>query len=163
MSDINGKGGYTEQDPNYILNECRKLEGDIDAYVLFKELRVAHNEVVHNGAPSSVAIAPTDKAVNDFKKLSHRFRTIKSNPRSWEPRNLPTVERLGRRLQAGLDEFRTVDAKFGRDTEQALVRNIKTINPNVTDEQLRYALEASTNPQVFQQAVCIVHSSRVSS
>lgn len=160
MSDMNGRGGYSQQDPNYMLDLCSNLEKDIDRLDLDRQNLERLQDAVVNGTDTtekSQSLQNLRRVFNDSANTQHalmdRMKKIKLDPRADEPRNKPTVERVLRRLNEVGHNYRVSNTRYeGRELEK-LVRNYKTIYPNATDAEARAACANLSDDQLFSQAV----------
>jgi len=159
MSDMNGRGGYAQQDPNHILNECSALERDVNNFELnrerFEQLqRRALDDTLVNDKIQSIRNVEkaTDEVYNTETAFVGRMIIIKKDPRAGERRNQPTVERVERRLKEVKFKYMNSTSQYQNRMREDSLRQAAIINPGATKEELE-AFVADPNVPQFAQSV----------
>jgi len=160
MSDMNGRGGNAEQDPNHILNELAALEYDIDKTLSsqIQKAKDAQKKAILEHESSQAADALSNVALAYAKELQLRLKSIQGNPRSKEPRNRPTVDRLERKLKEVIQDFRVDVMTFGKESVTGLARLIRVTDRDISLEDSQRTAEvliSGGNDQVFSHMVCL--------
>jgi t-SNARE complex subunit (syntaxin) len=164
MSDMNGRGGDAVHDPNYILNELSALEVDIDKTLSshIQKAKDAQKKAIIDrdlsGDSSKAADALTNVAVAYCKELVLRLDGIIHNPRSMEPRNRPTADRLRRKLHAVTQDLEAATMTYRQESTEGVARQIRITDRDMSVEDSRRNAETllSGGPvQIFSQRVCL--------
>lgn len=160
MSDMNGRGGNAEQDPNHILNELSALEYDIDKTLggQIQKVKDAQKQVLLGNERMETVDALNNVIFASMKDLQLRLATIIRNPRSRESRNLPTIQRLKRKIDALTHDFKVADAAYNKESVADIARNLRNANRGLgVEESERLARATVGTPQSYAQAVCLLH------
>ena len=60
---------------------------------------------------------------------------------------------MERKLKAAIQEYQQVDKDYRRNLGAQLERQYRIVNPNATEQEVRTAVEDTSNNQIFEQAV----------
>lgn len=153
-------GGFAQNDPNAILNECRDIDRGIDTVEQnLEQLRMLQQRTLEDADSSSSSAnnrqldALSSDTMALYRSLTDRVRHIKSNPESQSPKNKPQVSRVDRRLKAAITSYQQVESQFRKRTQDQMARQYRIVRPDATDEEVRAAVEDTSGGQVFSQAL----------
>ncbi|KAI9171813.1 Syntaxin-like protein psy1 [Paramyrothecium foliicola] len=147
-------------DPNAILNECRDIDRGIDEVERnLEQLRMLQQRTLDDADTSSSSMAnrQLDSLSSDtmalYRTLTERVRTIKSNREANSAKNSPQVSRVDRRLKQAIQQYQQVESQFRKRTQDQMARQYRIVRPDATEQEVRDAVEDTTNNQVFSQAM----------
>lgn len=154
-------GQAVGRNPNALLDECREIDHGIDVIEEhIQRLRQAQQASLTDPdvSPSSPTLRERDRLNEDtmvlYRNFVGRVKTLKSNPESGSPKNAPQVGRVDRRLKGAINLFQNVDRDFRKQLRDQMAREIRIVNPELTEEQIKQAVEDTTgSSQIFAQAV----------
>ncbi|EJP63095.1 t-SNARE protein [Beauveria bassiana ARSEF 2860] len=147
-------------DGNAILNECR----DIDTGVAqiernLEQLRMLQQRTLDDADSSSSSAANrqldalSSETMAQYRELTERVRTIKSHPDANTPKNKPQVGRVDRRLKQAIQQYQQVESGFRKRTQDQMARQYRIVRPDASEDEVRAAVEDTSNSQVFSQAL----------
>lgn len=154
-------GGFSQGDPNAILNECRDIDQGIDQIERnLSQLRLLQDRSLNDtdtstgSATSRQLDGLSAETMSMYRGLTERVRTIKSSRDGQQPRNAPQVSRVDRRLKQAIQEYQQVESAFRKKTQDQMARQYRIVRPDATEQEVRAAVEdTSQGSQVFQQAL----------
>lgn len=164
MTPMNGQAGaygaQSSRDPNAILNECRDIDRGIDSIQRnLRQLEDLHKRSISDTDPSqnSQNNRELDSLSSDtmtkYRNFAARIKTIRSQKESGDARNAPQVGRVDRRLKQAINEYQNLEKKY-RDTLKAqMERQYRIVRPDASEQEVREAVEDTSNNQVFSQAL----------
>ncbi|OAA63226.1 syntaxin [Akanthomyces lecanii RCEF 1005] len=145
---------------NAILNECRKIDGEIGEIERnLEELRQLQQRTLNDADSSSSSAANreldarSDDTMSLYHKLTERIRTIKSNPEALTPKNKPQVGRVERRLKQAIQQYQQLESSFQKNTQDQIARQYRIVRPDASKQEVEAAIQDPTNNQVFSQAL----------
>lgn len=157
MGAMNGRGN----DPNAILNETRDIDRGIETIERnlekLKKLQnsaIADPDTSQNTQTNRQIDALNAETMNLYRNFTERIQRIRSQPASNDARNKAQVERVRGKLQKLIGQYQEEDFQYRKKLEKQVERQLRIVNPNATDEEVKAAIEDPSNP-VFQQAVSI--------
>lgn len=154
-------GGFSQGDPNAILNECRDIDQGIDEIERnLNQLRMLQDRALNDADTSASSAtsrqldALSSETMAMYRSLTDRVRTVKSSRESREPKNAPQVGRVDRRLKQAIQNYQQVESAFRKKTQDQMARQYRIVRPEASDQEVRSAVEDSAQgAQVFQQAL----------
>lgn len=159
-----GYGPAGTRDPNAILNQCTEINRAIDTIERnLEKIRKLNQQSLNDTdtSPDSVTNEERQRLTEEtemlYRNLVGRVRNVKAQPESGTQMNAPQVGRVQRRLQTAIVAFQNVDKDYRQGLQERSEREIRIVNPDITDAELREAVENSSNSQVFTQAVSTAH------
>ena len=159
MQNINGQA--PARDPNAILNECRSIDQGIEGIQRnLERLRFLQQRSLDDPDASQTTATnrELDALSNDtmtmYRNFGARLKTIKSQKESGDPRNRPQVGMVDRKLKNAINEYQQVDRDFRHKLAAQMERQYRIVRPDASEEEVREAVEDTSNNQVFSQAVC---------
>ena len=93
----------------------------------------------------------TQAIMDQYRKLTDRVRTIKSNPESRNPRNVAQVNKTDRDLRRAIQKFQELESASRKDMQGRMERQARIAHPDATDAEIAQIVSSDT--QIFQQAV----------
>ena len=72
---------------------------------------------------------------------------------SGDPRNAPQVGRVDRKLKAAINEYQQNESEFRKKLGAQMERQYRIVRPDASEQEVREAVEDTSNNQVFSQAV----------
>lgn len=157
---VSQNSGAAGSDPNAILNECRDIDRGIDTIERnLEQLRMLQQRTLDDADSSSSSSANQQldslsaDTMSMYRSLTERVRTIKSNPDSRTPKNNPQVGRVDRRLKSAIQQYQQVESQFRKRTQDQMARQYRIVRPDASEQEVRQAVEDTSNTQVFQQAL----------
>ena len=156
MGAVNGSG----RDANAILNETTDIDRGIDTIEQnLQRLRFLQQRAIddpdasQNTQTNRELDALNSETMTLYRAFGERIRKIKSQPASGDPRNKAQLGKVDRKLKAAIQEYQQVDRDFRRNLGAQLERQYRIVNPNATEQEVRTAVEDTSNNQIFEQAV----------
>lgn len=147
-------------DPNAILNECRDIDNGINGIERnLEQLRMIQQRTLDDADSSSSSAANrqldalSSETMAMYRELTERVRTVKSNPDSRTPKNNPQVGRVDRRLKQAIQQYQQVESGFRKRTQDQMARQYRIVRPDASEQEVRAAVEDTSNNQVFSQAL----------
>lgn len=148
------------RDPNAILNECRDIDRGIDSIdrnlerLRFLQSRAIDDPDASQGTQTNREIdALSSETMTLYRNFGARIKAIKQQRESGEPRNKPQVGKVDRKLKSAINEYQQVESDFRKKLSEQMARQYRIVKPEATDEEVRAAIEDTSNNQVFSQAV----------
>lgn len=165
MGTMNGQGGDFGQpasrDPNAILTECRDIDKGIDTIEQnLHRLRALQQRAIddpdasQNTQTNRELDALTSKTMTLYRNFTKRLQMIKSQKASGEPRNAPQVGRVDRKLKNAINQYQQAESEYRRNVAAQMERQYRIVRPDASEQEVREAVEDTSNNQVFSQAVC---------
>lgn len=165
MTPMNGQNGAygapANRDPNAILNECREIDKGIDAIqrnlerLRFLQQRAIDDPDASQGTQTNRELdALSSDTMTLYRNFASRITAIKSKKESGEPRNKPQVGLVDRKLKTAINEYQQVDRDFRHKLSAQMERQYRIVRPDASEQEVREAIEDTSNQQVFSQAVC---------
>lgn len=148
------------RDPNAILNECRDIDRGIDSIernlerLRFLQTRAIDDPDASQGTQTNREIdALSSETMTLYRNFGARIKAIKQQRESGEPRNKPQVGKVDRKLKSAINEYQQIESDFRKKLSEQMARQYRIVKPEATDEEVRAAIEDTSNNQVFSQAV----------
>ena len=149
------------RDPNAILNECRSIDTGIDSIQRnLERLRFLQQRAIDDpdASQSTATNRELDTLSSDtmtlYRNFGGRIKAIKQQKESGDPRNKPQVGMIDRKLKTAINEYQQVDRDFRHKLSAQMERQYRIVRPDASDQEVREAVEDTSNNQVFSQAVC---------
>jgi syntaxin 1B/2/3 len=166
MGAMNGQGGGYGQpasrDPDAILNECRDIdrgietiERNLDQLRSLQRRAIDDPDASQNTQTNRELDALTSETMTLYRNFAKRLQMIKSQKASGEPRNAPTVGRIDRKLKNAINQYQQAESEFRRAVSAQMERQYRIVRPDASEQEVREAVEDTSNNQVFSQAVCL--------
>lgn len=160
MAPLTHNAGSMGSDPNSILNECRDIDRGVDKIERnLEQLRMLQQRTLDDADSSSSSSANqqldslSSETMSMYRDLTERVRTVKSNPDSRTPKNNPQVGRVDRRLKQAIQQYQQVESQFRKKTQDQMARQYRIVRPDASEQEVRAAVEDTSNNQVFSQAL----------
>ncbi len=164
MQPINGQAGAYGQaggrDPNAILNECRDIDRGIDAIernlerLRFLQQRALDDpDASQNTQTNRELDALGSETMTLYRNFGARIKNIKSQRESGDARNAPQVGKVDRKLKAAINEYQQLESSFRQKLSAQMERQYRIVRPDASEQEVREAIEDTSNNQVFTQAV----------
>lgn len=165
MGAMNGQGGgygqSASRDPDAILNECRDIdrgietiERNLDQLRSLQRRAIDDPDASQNTQTNRELDALTSETMTLYRNFTKRLQMIKSQKASGEPRNAPTVGRIDRKLKNAINQYQQAESEFRRAVSAQMERQYRIVRPDASEQEVREAVEDTSNNQVFSQAVC---------
>lgn len=152
-------GAQPRRDPNAILNECRDIDRGIDS--ILRNLQVLgdlHKTEVKDMSQGSKTNREIDSLSSEtmtlYRGFTARIKTIKSQKESGDPRNKPQVGLVDRKLKKAILDYQIVEKEYRDRSSEQMARHYRIVRPDASDQEVREAVEDTSNNQIFSQAVC---------
>lgn len=158
MRPLNGQGA--QRDPNAILNECREIDRGIDSIERnLERLRFLQTRAIDD--PDASQGTQTNRELDNlstetmtlYRNFGARIKAIKQQRESGEPRNKPQVGKVDRKLKNAINEYQQVESEFRKKLSEQMARQYRIVKPDASEEEVRAAIDDTSNNQVFSQAV----------
>lgn len=164
MQPVNGQAGAYGQaggrDPNAILNECRDIDRGIDAIernlerLRFLQQRALDDpDASQNTQTNRELDALGSETMTLYRNFGARIKNIKSQRESGDARNAPQVGKVDRKLKAAINEYQQLESSFRQKLSAQMERQYRIVRPDASEQEVREAIEDTSNNQVFTQAV----------
>ena len=153
-------GMAPSRDPNAILNECRSIDTGIDSIQRnLERLRFLQQRAIDD--PDASQSTATNRELDTlssetmtlYRNFGGRIKAIKQQKESGDPRNKPQVGMIDRKLKTAINEYQQVDRDFRHKLSAQMERQYRIVRPDASDQEVREAVEDTSNNQVFSQAV----------
>lgn len=153
-------GRQTQDDPNYILNECREIDRGIDGIkASLDNLATLQQRSLDD--PDSSAQSSTNRQLDAissdtmsmYRNFAARIKKVKQQPESSSPKNAPQVGKVDRKLKAAIQEYQSMDSAFRKKLQEQMARQYRIVRPEASEQEVREAVEDTSNQQVFSQAL----------
>ncbi|RYO90343.1 hypothetical protein DL764_008454 [Monosporascus ibericus] len=152
-------GSFNSGNPNSILNEIADINKGIETIERnLQQLQTLQQRSLDDIDTSSSnntkrqLDALTSQTMAEYRTLTDRVRTIKSNPES-QSRFAAQVKRVDARLKDAMHGYRQVESTFRQRTEEQVARQYRIVRPDASEEEVRAAVEDQSGGQIFQQAL----------
>ncbi|MDI1490879.1 MAG: hypothetical protein OHK93_002084 [Ramalina farinacea] len=153
-------GMAPSRDPNAILNECRSIDTGIDSIQRnLERLRFLQQRAIDDpdASQSTVTNRELDNLSSEtmtlYRNFGGRIKAIKQQKESGDPRNKPQVGMIDRKLKTAINEYQQVDRDFRHKLSAQMERQYRIVRPDASDQEVREAVEDTSNNQVFSQAL----------
>ncbi|KAL5347589.1 hypothetical protein ACLOAV_006997 [Pseudogymnoascus australis] len=149
-----------QQDPNAILNECREIDKGIDSIErnletirMLQQRALDDPDASQQSATNSQLDAMSSKTMTMYRSFAARIKTLKQQPESGSPNNSPQLGKVGRRLKGAIDQYQIVESDFRKKLQTQMTRQYKIVWPDASEDEVRNAVEDTSKPQIFSQAL----------
>lgn len=160
MRPLNGQAA--QRDPNAILNECREIDRGIDSIernlerLRFLQTRAIDDPDASQGTQTNRELDQlSTETMTLYRNFGARIKAIKQQRESGEPRNKPQVGKVDRKLKNAINEYQQVESEFRKKLSEQMARQYRIVKPDASEEEVRAAIEDTSNNQVFSQAVSV--------
>ena len=164
MTPLNGQpgayGAPATRDPNAILNECRSIDTGIESIqrnlerLRFLQQRAIDDPDASQGTQTNRELDTlSSETMTLYRNFGARIKAIKQQKESGDPRNRPQVGLVDRKLKNAINEYQQVDRDFRHKLAAQMERQYRIVRPDASDQEVREAIEDTSNNQVFSQAV----------
>lgn len=150
----------TGADPNRILTECRAVDEAIDEIEAdLQRLRGLQSRYLADTSTSArsplrIEVERTgDSIMSKYRGLTTCIKNIKSQPESGNPRNVPQVGKVDRRLKTAINQYQQVGREFQKASGDQMARQYRIIHPDASDDEVRKAVEDPSREQMFITAL----------
>ncbi|MCJ1466886.1 Plasma membrane t-SNARE, secretory vesicle fusion [Pseudocyphellaria aurata] len=158
MRPLNGQAA--QRDPNAILNECREIDRGIDSIernlerLRFLQTRAIDDPDASQGTQTNRELDNlSTETMTMYRNFGGRIKAIKQQRESGEPRNKPQVGKVDRKLKNAINEYQQVESEFRKKLSEQMARQYRIVKPEASEEEVRAAIEDTSNNQVFSQAL----------
>ena len=170
MGPMNGQtsgayGAAPIRDPNAILNECRdidkgieEIERRLDRLRFFQQRAIDEPDASQSTATNRELDAYNAQVMVMYRSLGGRIKAIKQQKESGDPRNRPQVGLVDRKLKKAINEYQQVDRDFRHKLSAQIERQYRIVRPDASEQEVREAIEDTSNNQVFSQAVSVKYN-----
>jgi syntaxin 1B/2/3 len=93
----------------------------------------------------------TQAIMDQYRELTGRLRTVKSNPDCRQPRNVAQVNKTDRDLRRAIQRFQELEAGSRREMREQMKRQARIVYDKATDAEINEIVDS--DQQIFQQAV----------
>lgn len=161
MSQIPAQDGYSsappaQQDPQYIMNECRTVtEETTNLKARLEELQSAQTRSLsdpNNNASKAQLESLNASITTSYKSLMNRLKFLKSRPDAGNRMNTNQIGLAERTLKDAWQSFQSLEADYRRKIREQIERQYRITRPDATPEEVRQASE-DPNVQIFSQAL----------
>ncbi|KAK2733661.1 Plasma membrane t-SNARE, secretory vesicle fusion [Myotisia sp. PD_48] len=149
-----------QPDPNAILNQCREIDRGIESVRQYVEqIKSLYQRLLSDVDPAreSALREQVEGLAENTKKLYRdlvdRVKRIKKMPEAGHERNINQIGRIDRNLKAAITDYQRVQSDFRKESETQMARQYRIVRPDATDEEVRDAVNQSSNQQIFSQAL----------
>lgn len=158
---MNGQpGAYGTQpsrDRNPILTECDAINQGIESiHQNLRELRRLQTDSIEDDTGSQKT-REIDSLSSDtmtmYRSFAARIKTIKSQKESGDPKNKAQVGLVDRKLKSAINDYQNVEREYRQKASEAMARHYRIVRPDASDQEVREAVQDTSNNQVFSQAV----------
>lgn len=159
MEPLTGTGNSFphREDPNAILNECRKIDDEIKEMksVVFRRIQSLQSNILNSTGDNSLQ-RELDEAnaelMSMYRNLTGRVKRIKQKPESGSPRNAPQVGKIDRDLKDTHKQYLSIEAEFSRKMREQSARQYRIVRPDATEAEVQQAVD-NPQQQMFSQAL----------
>ncbi|KAK4097097.1 t-SNARE [Parathielavia hyrcaniae] len=148
-----------QQSQRSILNECIDIQRGIqDVENKLRSLGQLQRRALDDADTSGSSATKreldllTQEIMDQYKGLTDRLRTVKSNPDCRQRLNVDQVNKTDRDLRRAIQRFQELEAGSRREMQARMEREARIAHPDFSDDQIAEIVR-SDNPQIFQQAV----------
>lgn len=153
-------GQPASRDPNAILNECRDIDKGIDnieqnlqRLKFLQQRSIDDPDASQNTQTNRELDSLTSDTMTLYRNFTRRLQMIKSQKASGEPRNAPQVGKVDRKLKNAIHQYQQAESEYRRSVSAQMERQYRIVRPDASDQEVREAVEDTSNNQVFSQAV----------
>jgi syntaxin 1B/2/3 len=156
----NGSQAARQNDPNYILNECREIDRGIDNIKGSLSTLASLQQRSLDDPDSSVQSstnrqldAVSSETMTMYRSYAARIKALKQMPESSSAMNSQQVGRVDRKLKTAIQEYQSMDSAFRKKLQEQMARQYRIVRPEASEQEVRDAVEDTSNQQVFSQAL----------
>ncbi|KAL5351920.1 hypothetical protein ACLOAV_003782 [Pseudogymnoascus australis] len=149
-----------QHDPNAILNECRDIDKGIDSIERNLETIRMLQQRAFDDPDSSLETTTniqldsiSSETMTMYRSFAARIKTVKQQPESGSPKNVPQLGKVDRKLKAAINKYQNVESDFRKKLHAQVARQYKIVRPDASDAEVREAVENTSNQQVFSKAL----------
>jgi syntaxin 1B/2/3 len=148
-------GGNQLDSPRAILEECREVDRAIDEIERssLPALRTLQMSIINNpdpGASTKHLDAASGEIMSTYRALVDRVRKLKSKPGSG---GNPQIGKVDRRLKSAMTDYQRLDVEYTKKLQEQMARQYRIVRPDATEQEVRDAVEDTSQQQVFSQAL----------
>ena len=100
----------------------------------------------------------TQAVMDQYRQLTDRLRTVKSNPDSRQQLNKSQVNKADQDLRKAIQKFQELEAGSRREMQTQMERQARLVYPDATDSEIANIVK--DDKQIFQQAVMGVRAEK---
>lgn len=166
MGPLNGEEQKTlGRGPNAIRDECRAIDQGIEQITAnLDRLRALQARSLNDTStsPNTTTNRELDTLSSEtmtmYRNFADRLRKIKTQPESGSPTNAPQVGKTDRKLKNAISQYQGVERDFRKKLQAQMERQYRIVRPDASDDEVREAVEDTSNQQVFSQAASAPNS-----
>jgi syntaxin 1B/2/3 len=156
----NGQQFGRQQDPNAILNECREIDRGVDAIErqlenlkMLQQRSLDDPDSSQQSATNRQLDALSSETMTMYRNFAARVKALKQQPESGSPKNAPQLGKVDRRLKSAINQYQNVESDFRKKLQTQMARQYRIVRPEASEQEVREAVEDTSNQQVFSQAL----------
>ncbi len=151
--------------PNTILNECRDIDEGINSIERnLERLRFLQTRAIDD--PDASQDTQTNRELDAlgsetmtlYRSFGARIKAIKQQRESGDPKNKSQVGKVDRKLKSAINEYQQVESEFRKRLSEQIARQYRIVKPEASEDEIRAAVDDTSNNQVFSQAVNAIDS-----
>lgn len=142
------------------VNEVAAVGQRVDALdASIEQLKIAQRKYAAGTGDQSVEQidAMTASIRSEYRRFTNEVMRFKSELRGQsdaaQTTNKSQLERLDRKLQRKINQFRELEQSFKRDVDDQAVRQLYIVNPNPTEEEISEVRENAGHTRIYEQAL----------
>jgi syntaxin 1B/2/3 len=150
----------SDKTANPILDECRQIDTELNLIQeYFDELRILHRRHLNDIEPDQHSRVYEDLASlnsniqSSCQALASRIKSLVQHAPSRNPINASQVDKVTRRLNSTVQEYRQIDNEFNKNVQAQAIRQYQVVQPEATDAEVLGMLGESPNHKIFRQAL----------
>lgn len=162
MGPMNGQtsGAMASSDPMAILKECRDIdvsidgiERNLDTLRFLQQRAIDDVDASQNTKTNRELDNLSSETMQLYRATAGRIKAIKQRKESGSERNRAQVGLVDRKLKKAINEYQQVDRDFRHKLSAQMERQYRIVRPDASEQEVREAIEDTSNNQVFSQAV----------
>jgi syntaxin 1B/2/3 len=144
---------------NSVLDVCRDiLQAITDLERQLDQLETLHGRFVNEAEASGSSTqrqmdAMAADTMSSYRSLTQRVRELKSKPESRQPINTRQVNNVDTRLKDAIRRFQRLESQFRKKTTEGMERQYRIARPDMSEAEIKDAVQNDTGGQIFQQAL----------
>ena len=158
---MNGDTAY-QNDQFAVLNQIRDLDRGIDenqrnvSRIEMLQKRALNDADSRQETPINREIDQLSATTNaTYKNFVERMKKIKNTAGAGDPQNSSQITRIDKKLRDAMQAYVESQQRCRKSMQEQTARQMRNVNPQVTDQEIQRVLEDPNNNQIYAQAVSL--------
>lgn len=142
------------------MNECRAIDRSIDdidrnleQIRMLQQRSLDDPDSSNNSSTNRQLEAIGSETMTMYRSLAARIKSLMGRPGSDSPINGPQLGKVNRKLKQAINDYQQLESTYRKKLQEQMARQYRIVRPEASEEEVREAVEDTSNQQVFSQAL----------